>query len=122
MIQVEDLRLTIKNAQSKLAGIGESLNIPKLQQELDALMEEQHKANFWDDVKNAQAGSQRAKNIEDKIANYTKLCEKLQDVVDILDMFATTLYALCIFAPPKGRAFSAAHSCGPAAPSLEQLR
>ncbi|MBQ3067165.1 MAG: peptide chain release factor 2 [Clostridia bacterium] len=88
MIQVEDLRLTIKNAQSKLAGIGESLNIPKLQQELDALTEEQHKANFWDDVKNAQAVSQRAKNIEDKIANYTKLCEKLQDVADILDMFA----------------------------------
>ncbi|MBQ2894598.1 MAG: PCRF domain-containing protein, partial [Clostridia bacterium] len=86
MIQIEDLKLTIKALQSKLAIIGESLNIPKLTEELDALNEQQHAPDFWNDVKNAQQVSQRAKNIEYKIENYNKLCASLNDVADLLDM------------------------------------
>lgn len=86
MIQIEELKLSIKSLQSKLNGIGESLNIPKLTEELSALNEQQHATDFWNDVKNAQQVSQRAKNIEDKIANYNKLCKGLADVSDLLDM------------------------------------
>ena len=86
MIQIEDLKQTIKNLQSKLAIIGEGLNIPKLTEELNALNEQQHAPDFWNDVKNAQQVSQRAKNIEYKIENYNKLCSSLSDVVDLLDM------------------------------------
>ncbi|MGN1067018.1 MAG: peptide chain release factor 2, partial [Candidatus Fimimonas sp.] len=70
MIQVEELKQKVKELQGKLNGIGESMNIPKLTEELQELTAQQHKADFWDDVKNAQQVSQRAKNIEDKIANY----------------------------------------------------
>lgn len=86
MIQVEDLKQNIKSLQSKLNGIGESLNIPKLQEELQSLVEQQHKADFWDDVKNAQQVSQRAKNLEDKINDYNKLCKRLTDVNDLLEL------------------------------------
>ena len=86
MIQVEDLKQNVKELQSKLNGIGESLNIPKLTEELQGLNEQQHRADFWDDVKNAQTVSQRAKNIEDKISDYNKLCGKLADVSELLDM------------------------------------
>ncbi len=86
MIQIEELKLTIKALQFKLNGIGESLNVPKLTEELNALNEQQHAPDFWNDVKNAQQVSQRAKNIEDKIANYNKLCKGICDVADLLDM------------------------------------
>ncbi len=86
MIQIDELKLNIKDLKQKLNGIGESLNIPKLTEELDSLNEQQHKADFWEDVKNAQQVSQRAKNIEDKISRYNKLCKQLADVGDLLDM------------------------------------
>ena len=51
MIQVDELKQNIKDLTSKLSGVGESLNIPKLEQELAALNAEQHKSDFWNDVK-----------------------------------------------------------------------
>ncbi len=60
--------------------------MPKLTAELTTLTELQHKPDFWDDVKNAQSVSQRAKNIEDKIENYGRLTKKLRDVEDLLEM------------------------------------
>lgn len=86
MIQIEELKQNVKDLQNKLGGIGESMNIPNLTSELQNLTAEQHKADFWDDVKNAQQVSQRAKNIEDKLANYNKLCKRLQDVADLLEL------------------------------------
>lgn len=86
MIQTDELKQTTKQLQSRMSGIGESLNLPQLQQELQQLTEQQHRADFWEDVKNAQQVSQRAKNIEDKISHYDKLNKRLADVVDLLDM------------------------------------
>lgn len=86
MIQIDELKQNVKALQSKLKGIGESLNIPKLTDELQQLTEQQHKSDFWDDVKNAQAVSQRAKNIEDKIDGYSKLCKRVDDVCELLEM------------------------------------
>ena len=86
MILVEELRNNVKNLQSKLGGIENSFDIPKLTQELASLNEQQHAADFWNDVKNAQQVSQRAKNIEDKIAGLRKLQGRLNDVNDLLAM------------------------------------
>ena len=86
MIQIEDLKQTVKQLSGKLNGIGDSLNIPKLTEELDSLNLQQHQPDFWEDVKTAQQVSQRAKNIEDKIADYNKLCRRLQDVAELLDI------------------------------------
>ena len=86
MIQIDELKLNIKQLNSKLAGIGESLNLPKLKEELAALNEQQHKADFWEDVKNAQQVSQRAKNTEHKIVSYEKLCKRLADVSDLVEL------------------------------------
>ncbi len=86
MIQIEDLKVQLRELQGKLNGIGESLNIPKLTEELQTLNEQQHKADFWDDVKNAQQVSQRAKNIQDRMENYSKLCKRTQDLEELMDM------------------------------------
>ena len=86
MIQIEELKQNIKVLQGKLAGVESGLNIPKLTEELATLTEQQHRADFWDDVKNAQAVSQRAKNIEDKISDYNKLKKRLDDVTELLEM------------------------------------
>ena len=86
MIQIEELKQNIKNLQSKLGGVESGLNIPKLTEELQGLNEQQHKADFWNDVKNAQSVSQRAKNIEDKISDFTKLKKRLDDVTELLEM------------------------------------
>ncbi|MCM1042608.1 MAG: peptide chain release factor 2 [Corallococcus sp.] len=87
MIVTEDIVKDLKDMRQKLNGIGESLDLPKLSQELAALTEEQHKPNFWDDVKTAQSVSQRAKNIEDKISGYNLLVKKLADCSDLIEMF-----------------------------------
>ncbi len=86
MIQIDELKQNIKQLNAKMDGIGESLNLPKLQQELDSLNEQQHRADFWEDVKNAQQVSQRAKNIEHKLAAYTKLRKRLTDVSDLVEL------------------------------------
>ena len=86
MIQIDELKQNIKDLTFKLNGVGESLNLPKLEQELAELNAEQHKADFWNDVKNAQQVSQRAKNIEDKIALYGRLRKSLSDVTDLLEL------------------------------------
>ncbi len=86
MIQIDELKIKVKDLQSKLHGIGESLNVPKLQEELAALTEQQHRADFWEDVKNAQQVSQRAKNVEDRISSYGKLCKRLADVSDLIEL------------------------------------
>ena len=41
MIQIEDLKVQLRELQGKLNGIGESLNIPKLTEELQTLNEQQ---------------------------------------------------------------------------------
>ncbi|MCM1194757.1 MAG: peptide chain release factor 2 [Firmicutes bacterium] len=86
MIQIDELKQNIRELADKLKGIGDSLNIPKLTEELASLNEEQHKTDFWDDVKNAQKVSQRAKNIEDKIDGYRKLSKRLKDISDLLEL------------------------------------
>lgn len=88
MIQIIDLQKDVKEMQQKIAGIGQSLNLPKLQAELEELTAKQHQPNFWDNVKEAQQVSQRAKNLEYKIEEYTTLTTKLTDVEEILEMFA----------------------------------
>ena len=88
MIQIIDLQKDVKEMQQKIAGIGQSLNLPKLQAELDELTAKQHQPDFWDNVKEAQQVSQRAKNLEYKIEEYTTLTTKLNDVEEILEMFA----------------------------------
>lgn len=88
MIQIIDLQKDVKEMQQKIAGIGQSLNLPKLQAELDELTAKQHQPDFWDNVKEAQQVSQRAKNLEYKIEEYTTLTTKLTDVEEILEMFA----------------------------------
>ncbi len=62
--------------------------MPKLEQELASLNEQQHQPDFWEDVKNAQAVSQKAKTIENKINGYTKLNTKLNDVMELLELAA----------------------------------
>ena len=88
MIQIIDLQKDVKEMQQKIAGIGQSLNLPKLQAELEELTAKQHQPDFWDNVKEAQQVSQRAKNLEYKIEEYTTLTTKLTDVEEILEMFA----------------------------------
>ena len=86
MIQIEELKNNVKDLQGKLSGIENSLDIPKLTEELASLNEQQHKPDFWDDVKTAQQVSQRAKNIEDKMNDFRKLQQRLNDVSDLLTM------------------------------------
>ncbi len=86
MIQIEELKLNVKDLQSKLNGIENSLDVPKITAELATLNEQQHKADFWNDVKNAQVVSQRAKNIEDKLNDLSKMQKRLADVTELLSM------------------------------------
>lgn len=86
MIQIEDLKLNIRDLQLKLDGIEKSLDLPKLTEELADLTAKQHSPEFWDDVKSAQQVSQRAKNIQDKMDDYQKLSKRLADVCDLVDM------------------------------------
>lgn len=86
MIQIEDVKQNIKQVSQKLGGIADGLNVEKLQKELQQLIEQQHQVDFWNDVKNAQSISQRAKNIQDKLDEYHKLVKRLQDVQDLLEL------------------------------------
>lgn len=61
-------------------------DLPALRQELSELHLQQHKEDFWEDVNNAQKVSQRAKNIEDQIAEYEDLYKRVDAIDELFDL------------------------------------
>ncbi len=60
--------------------------MPEIEKELKGLNEQQHRPDFWGDVKSAQKVAQRAKTLEDKIKNYDKLLKGISGMEELFDM------------------------------------
>ena len=61
-------------------------NLPKLTAQLEELKEQQNAPDFWNDISNAQMVSKQAKNIEDKIDGYNRLCKHLNDIEELIQL------------------------------------
>lgn len=61
-------------------------NLAGMRQELEEISHEMNAPGFWDDVDKAQRVNQRAKQMEDKIANHNNLLSRCDDVVTLMEL------------------------------------
>ena len=86
MLSKDELRREARTLVTKMKGIEVSLNIPKMQAELDTLKIQISSEKFWDNVSNAQKISQRAKNIEDSIQEVRELHSRLFSLEELIEL------------------------------------
>lgn len=86
MILLDELKVEMTGYRKEMDELGEVLNIRKSREEVEQLREEAAKPGFWDDMENSQKVLQRTKQLENKIAAYEKMQEKLEDIITMIEL------------------------------------
>ena len=80
-----EIKQNLLNAQKKLHSLGESLNLPKLREELDDLEAKQAQEHFWDDPKSAQHLIKEYNTKKELYESYLKNDTSLDDLLKTVD-------------------------------------
>ena len=86
MILLDELKVELTGYRKELAELGEVLNIKKAKEEVTDLQAQAAADGFWDDLENSQKVLQRTKQLENKIAAYKRLEDKLDDLFTMLEL------------------------------------
>ncbi|MBP3502912.1 MAG: peptide chain release factor 2 [Clostridia bacterium] len=86
MIELEENSKTLQSIKLKLESIGESLDIPKLEDELKKLEEQTLEQEFWNDSKKSGKVLQEIKIIKNKKDKYTKLKSELLNLIEMNEL------------------------------------
>ncbi|MDE5564746.1 MAG: peptide chain release factor 2, partial [Oscillospiraceae bacterium] len=80
MILLDELKNELNGYRKELTELGEVLNIKKAQEEVAELQAQAAADGFWDDLENSQKVLQKTKQLENKIAGYEKMQDRLEDI------------------------------------------
>ena len=86
MILLDEIKVELTGYRKELAELGEVLNITKAKEEVAELQKQAAAEGFWDDLENSQKVLQRTKQLENKIAAYNRLEDKLDDLFTMLEL------------------------------------
>lgn len=86
MVILDDLRVEMVNYRSEMKELSDVLNLKKAEEELAELREEISKDGFWDDLENSQKILQKSKGLENKINDYNKLNNALEDIIALIEL------------------------------------
>lgn len=86
MILLDELKVEASGYRKELAELGEVLNIKKAQEEVKELQAQASAEGFWDDLENSQKVLQKTKQLENKIAGYDKMQERLEDIFAMIEL------------------------------------
>lgn len=86
MILLDDLRLESLELQKQVKELYDVLDIDKAKDDYDNLQKEIAKDGFWDDLENSQKILQQSKNLENKINNFKKFNESLEDIITLIEL------------------------------------
>ncbi len=86
MILLDDLKLELNADRKELDELAEVLNIKAAKAEVEELQAQATAEGFWDDLENSQKVLQKTKQLENKIAGYQKMEDKLEDLFTMLEL------------------------------------
>ncbi|MDO9492523.1 peptide chain release factor 2 [Acetobacterium sp.] len=86
MIDLYEEKQIINAMETKLKEMGNSLDLPRLVKELEALEKKTENPEFWNDQKSAQIVLKEQKLIKLKVDHYNELAEALDDIMVMLEL------------------------------------
>lgn len=86
MLLLDELRVELEGYRKDMKELYEILDIDKAKSEIAELQEQSGKDGFWDDIENSQKVMQTIKRHESTIESYTKLNEKLEDALTMIEL------------------------------------
>jgi peptide chain release factor 2 len=86
MVLLDELKVEMNGYRKELDELGEVLNIKKASEEVETLHEQATAEGFWDDLENSQKVLQRTKQLENRIAGYRKMQDKLEDIITMIEL------------------------------------
>ncbi|MBR5370778.1 MAG: peptide chain release factor 2 [Oscillospiraceae bacterium] len=86
MILLDDIRNELVNARPDVEELGSALQIERCEHELRDMKMQMEYDGFWDYHEKAQKVTQKCNALERKIENYKKLCQLLEDTIDMIDL------------------------------------
>ncbi len=86
MVILDELRVEMIGYRDEMKELADVLDIENAKKEHEELQQEIAKEGFWDDLENSQKVLQRSKNLENKIAKFNKLNERLEDAITLIEL------------------------------------
>ncbi len=86
MIQFEELKLELLNMKPLIDDLEQAIDVESLSKEIESLMTEQSKGDFWDDPEKSQSVLRRTSYLKNKLDSYNKLKSKYEDVLTLIDL------------------------------------
>lgn len=86
MLLLDELRVELEGYRKDMKELYEILDIDKSKSEIAELQEQSGKDGFWDDIENSQKVMQTIKHHEATIESYSKLNEKLEDALTMIEL------------------------------------
>lgn len=86
MLLLDELRVELEGYRKDMKELYEILDIDKAKSEIAELQEQSGKDGFWDDIENSQKVMQTIKHHEATIESYSKLNEKLEDALTMIEL------------------------------------
>ncbi|MDE7121276.1 MAG: PCRF domain-containing protein, partial [Oscillospiraceae bacterium] len=86
MILLDELKVEMNGYRKEVEELGEVLDIKNAQQEVKQLQEQAAQEGFWDDLENSQKVLQKTKQLENRITDYQKIQQRLDDILTMIEM------------------------------------
>ena len=87
-IEFDAYKQKLNDCRPALDGLADSLNLEGLKNELERLHAMQEAPGFWDDPEKSQKIVMKAKQAEQKVERYEKMCASWDDLMTICEMAA----------------------------------
>lgn len=89
MLEFEEICKKLQQMRTKLLELGESLNIFKLEEDLQKLEEQTTKPEFWNDSKNSSLILKQINNLKLKTEEYKKTSNSINDNIELIEILKT---------------------------------
>ena len=86
MIILEETKQELQKVKEMLIGVGNALDLEKLNNRKAELEQMQNEPDFWNDMQKAQVVNKECKSIENKLNKYNSLMSGLEDTDLLIDM------------------------------------
>lgn len=86
MIQFEELKLELLNMKPLIDDLEQAIGIESLSREIESLMEEQSKGDFWDNPEQSQSVLRKTSYLKNKLNSYNTLKSKYEDLLTLIDL------------------------------------
>jgi len=86
MILLDELRVEMQGYRTDMKDLADALKLKSAEEELKKLQEEVAADGFWNDLDNSQKVLQASKVLENRLSDYEKLNNSLEDLITLIEL------------------------------------